>query len=409
MAVARFLQISDLHLGRPFGWLPTDRRLDRRRDQRQALEALVKHAIEQGVHAILIPGDLFDGEGVDAESLAFALHAFEVAGCPPVMIAPGNHDPYFDASPYWSQRLLKARGFAWPEHVHVFDSPQWTMKPLPGLDGVRIWGRCFTPNMESAERPLSRANLETVRPADDGIDVAVFHGSHEGKCPPGQAVTAPFSTSEAESAPFTYMAAGHYHVGSRIDTHDSRGAGVRLAYAGSTVALDLTELGLHGALDVSIQYGDQRPAVEMEFLQLDERRIHDLDVDVTSSSSPEEVDRRINGALDGAHAAAGDFANIRLKGRLVRGVRYGAPGPDILSRTFFARVDVSSVRPDYDLESYRGGDPTTTEERFARALLDQLDQTKDPDERAAIESALYYGLDAFRLREVVPAYEDLAR
>jgi hypothetical protein len=147
----------------------------------------------------------------------------------------------------------------------------------------------------------------------------------------------------------------------------------------------------------------------MEFVQLDDRHIHDLEVDVTSSSSPEEVDRRIIGALDEARANRHDMVNIRLKGRLVRGVRYSAPGADIEARTFFARIDMSAVRPDYDLDAYREGEPTTTEERFARALLEQLDQAKGVDERAAIESALYYGLDAFRLREVVPAYEDIAR
>ena len=93
MALARFLQISDLHLGRPFAWLPPDRREQRRRDQQAALEHVVRHAIEKNAHAILIPGDLFDGVPVDTGSLAFATRAFGVSGCPPVLIAPGNHDP----------------------------------------------------------------------------------------------------------------------------------------------------------------------------------------------------------------------------------------------------------------------------------------------------------------------------
>src|SRR5438874_9470349 len=93
MALARFLQIADLHLGRPFAWLPPVRREQRRRDQQSALEQIVKHAIERDVHAILVPGDLFDGVPVDTGSLTFAVRAFSVPGCPPVFIAPGNHDP----------------------------------------------------------------------------------------------------------------------------------------------------------------------------------------------------------------------------------------------------------------------------------------------------------------------------
>ena len=49
MAVIRFLQVSDLHLGRPFGWLPPERRADRRSDQRRALDLAVRQAIERGV------------------------------------------------------------------------------------------------------------------------------------------------------------------------------------------------------------------------------------------------------------------------------------------------------------------------------------------------------------------------
>jgi len=60
MAVVRFLQVSDFHLGRPFGWLPPERRADRRHDQRRALEHSVRQAIERGAHALLVPGDLFD-------------------------------------------------------------------------------------------------------------------------------------------------------------------------------------------------------------------------------------------------------------------------------------------------------------------------------------------------------------
>src|SRR5690348_6688428 len=84
MALARFLQVSDLHLGRPFAWLSAERREQRRRDQQRALEAAVGQAIERGAHAILLPGDLFDAAATDAGTLAFAVKAFAVHGCPPV-------------------------------------------------------------------------------------------------------------------------------------------------------------------------------------------------------------------------------------------------------------------------------------------------------------------------------------
>jgi len=408
MALARFLQVSDLHLGAPFRWLPAERREERRRDQRAVLERVVREAIERGVDAILVPGDLFDQEGVDAGTLAFALGVFDVAGCPPVFIAPGNHDPCSERSLYWNERLLQARAMRWPAQVHVFATPSWTHRTIARLPNVRVWGRCFTANVESLERPLAPAALASLPGADPvGFDLALFHGSREGHVPPGQKMTAPFSDEEATTGPFAYLAAGHYHARSQLEATQGAGAGVRLAYAGSAAAVSASETGAHGALEVRIEYGRRQPFVEIEFVELDPRRVHDLAVDVPHATSPEQVERRVQRALDDAGVREEDIVTVRLAGRVARGVRFSAPGPELRARAFHLRFDLMRLRPDYDLDVYRAGGADTTEERFARALMEQHERETDPAQRAVIESALYYGLDAFRLREVVPAYEEL--
>jgi DNA repair exonuclease SbcCD nuclease subunit len=408
MALARFLQLSDLHLGKPFGWLPPAKRDERRRSQRGVLERAVRAAIERGVDAILIPGDLFDLECVDADTLAFALGVFEVTGCPKVFIAPGNHDPHSTTSPYWNPRLLESRGSRWPAHVHVFTTPHWSAVPLDEQKRVRVWGRCFSASVATLERPLARAALAGVTAAETGgFDVAVFHGSREGQLPPGQTVTAPFSDDEAVAAPFAYLAVGHYHLGSKLTASEGASAGVRLAYAGSAAALDVTETGVHGALEVRVEYGYRLPYVEVELVQLDPHRVLEVTTDVTGASGAEQVDRRVAKALDDAGVGDKDLVRLRLSGRLARGVRYAGPAPEIEARAFHLRTDLRKLRPDYDLDALRRQEPSATEDRFARALLDQLDREKDPLQRALIESALYYGLDAFKLREVVPAYEEL--
>jgi len=412
MALARFLQVSDLHLGRPFAWLPTGRREDRRRDQQRALEQAVAQAIERSAHAILVPGDLFDSVSVEAGLLTFAVKSFSVAGCPPVFISPGNHDPASDSNTAWNQRVLQARGIAWPAHVHVFDTPNWSAATVPRLQGVRVWGRCFTANVESTERPLDRASLSEVRDTNPlGFEVAVFHGSREGFCPPGQKMTAPFSDAEVAASPFVYHAVGHYHSLSRIEQPPTEGvnsSGARLAYAGSAVSLDLTESGVHGAVEVRIEYGHRLPFVEVEPIELDRRRVYDITVDVTGSASPDAIDRRVLKALDLATAGELDLSTVRLTGRLGAGVRWTAPGTDLRDRAFHLRFDTTGVRPDYDLGSYRSHDPKTTEERFARDLLSQIDAEKDPARRVVLERALYHGLDAFKLREVAPAWDEVA-
>ena len=95
-------------------------------------------------------------------------------------------------------------------------------------------------------------------------------------------------------------------------------------------------------------------------------------------------------------------------GRLSPGVRWTAPGADVFAHAFHVRWDRGQVRPDYDLEQLRKGDGRSTEERFALDLLAQIDGETDVEQRVALERALYYGLDAFRLREVLPQWEEVA-
>jgi DNA repair exonuclease SbcCD nuclease subunit len=412
MALARFLQISDLHLGRPFAWLSQDRREERRRDQQRALEQAVHQAIERGVHAILVPGDLVDSLVVDAGLLTFAIKAFDVPGCPPVFIAPGNHDPASPSNAAWAPRLLQARGLAWGPHVHIFDQPQWTAKAVARLPGVRVWGRCFTANVESTDRPLAPSALSAVTGTDPmGFEVAVFHGSREGSCPPGQKITAPFSDAEVAASPFVYHAVGHYHGMSRIEqplTEGVKSAGARLAYAGSAVSLDLTETGVHGALEVRVEYGHRLPFVEAEPVELDRRRVFDLNADVSGAASADQLDRRIARALDLSGVGELDFATVRLSGRLPAGVRWSAPGAELRQRAFHLRVDASALKPEHDLDAYRKGEPRTTEDRFARDLIAQMDAETDPAKRQLLERALYHGLDAFKLREVSPAWDEVS-
>jgi hypothetical protein len=283
---------------------------------------------------------------------------------------------------------------------------------VPRLQGVRVWGRCFTANIESAERPLAKDALAAVTGTSPlGFELAVFHGSREGFCPPSQKVTAPFSDGEVAASPFVYHAVGHYHSLSRIEqplTEGVNSAGARLAYSGSAVSLDLTEAGVHGGLEVRIEYGHRLPFVEVEPIELDRRRVYELNIDVTGSASADAVDRRVLKALDLAGAGELDLATVRLSGRLGSGVRWTAPGTDLRDRAFFMRFDPTGLKPDYDLASYRKREPKTTEERFVTELLSQIDAEGDAAKRAVLERALYHGLDAFKLREVSPSWEEVA-
>ena len=129
-----FLHAADLHLDAPFHALPPDRAAERRREQRQLLTRLAQVAQQAQVDLVFLCGDLFDSQRVRPETLQ-ALHQVLEEMEAPVFLAPGNHDPYTDASPYGK--------FPWPSHVHLFTTPTPERVALPQLGAV-VYGSAFT-------------------------------------------------------------------------------------------------------------------------------------------------------------------------------------------------------------------------------------------------------------------------
>jgi len=394
-----------VHLGRPFGWLPEDKRAQRRQELREIWRRAVDEAIARRVDALLVPGDLFDGDVADTETVNRAIECVSVPGCPPVFLAPGNHDCYSRANTYYDNVKLRARRqAAWPDHVHIFTTPELSSSPLPGRPEVRMWGRCVHANVDSSERVLDHA------PALDSSSahVLLLHGSRDGFLRPGKRLTAPFSDAEILRAGFDYAALGHYHDYATIVDENGR---PRAAYSGSPAALAKDETGARGALHVKLtlepgaQAGARLLASEIEPVTLDTRRLHEITVDVSGVGSRDAARERTLAALDRAEARPADLVVARYVGRPLPGIEAVPRAEDVGERVWFFLPDATALRPAYDLEAYRRGEPVTTEERFARSLLVEIEDEKDPETRAMLEAALYYGLDALRLRSVAPRYE----
>ena len=397
----RFLQVSDVHLGRVFSWLPPEKRLERRLELREVWRRAVAEAVERRVDALFVAGDLFDGEEADPETVNRAVECVRVSGCPPVYIAPGNHDCYSQANTYYDSGKMMAREQPpWPEPVHIFKTREFSAVRHPGRSDVEIWGRCVHANVESHERVLR--DLPARDPAR--LNLALLHGSREGFRKPGKRLTAPFDDAELLRSGFDFVALGHYHEPGEI--RDDAGV-LRAAYAGSAAALDRDETGAHGALEVRVvKQGGQVQEVTTERVELDPRRLLAVRVVLDGCGSPEAARERVHAALDGARVRATDLAICRLVGRPLPGVSVAPRAEDFVGRAWYLHLDPSGLRPDYDLQSLRGtGEPQTTEERFVRALLVELEATGDPEQRARVEAALYYGLDALRQGQVAPRYE----
>ena len=123
----RLLHAADLHLDSPFRGLSAEKARERRLESRDLLDRLANLANARCVDAVLLAGDLFDGERVYPETLEAMARSLGSIRCP-VFIAPGNHDPYHSRSPYCQVE--------WPGNVHLFTSGHMERVELPSAQVV---------------------------------------------------------------------------------------------------------------------------------------------------------------------------------------------------------------------------------------------------------------------------------
>jgi DNA repair exonuclease SbcCD nuclease subunit len=399
-ATVRFVQFSDVHLdsrltGSRLSW-PAEKRAQRMREILAAAQKACRLAREHRVEAVLIPGDLWDDEAISAETIARVIETLEALAPIPVFIAPGNHDFCSPTSPY-TDDVLRTRGLRpWPKNVHIFRSPEFTTVRHPTRPEVTFTGRAFVQNVPLRERLLQRP---IPRPSAS-VSVLLFHGSwieyagrdraEEGK------FTAPFSRAELLRQGFSYAALGHYHHYAEIA--DDRGR-VRAAYAGCLAGRYLSEAGPHFALLAEI---DERGVVALEKIRVDERTIHDVEVDLTGAQDEASVRERIRRRLRECGAHAADIVFLRVRGQRARGLRITAMAEEFQNEYFHLAI-ADLTRPAYELEH---ADPRTVQGRFIHEMQRRIAATSDSRMRALLERALFYGLDALVQGKVEPIYEE---
>jgi len=389
MTAFRFVQFSDVHLDSAATGgrldLPPEKHVRRRGELRQAVTAACRLAVEERVDAILIPGDLLDDESGTPETVNFLADTFESVAPVPVVIAPGNHDPYSRVSPYNRAWLEQRRQKTWPEHVIIFDQPAFTSVVLPTVPHVSVTGMTHTYDRSPEDRVLAR---RIDRP-DTDINILLLHGSRADHLPTGKSVTLPFSDAELQEQGFHYTAVGHYHSCQFITDDRERIIG---AYAGCPAGRTVRETG-----EKCVLVGEVHPGrgTALERRRVDARTIHEVVVDCTGRASSEAVRALIERRVAEVTTDARDMVSIQVHGRFPPGNVLELPPDFLQDRYFHTAIDTSGVRPDYDLTAYSDTGPAASvEAQFVRELTAAIEADSDPDRRAVLEDALYYGLDA---------------
>ncbi len=370
----RLIHTADVHLDACFAGAGLSARAANRRRQslRDVLDGIVRRAAEWPADALLIAGDLFEHERVTPDTVAFLKGLFDSVRPLPVIIAPGNHDPYVAASPYAAE--------SWPDNVVIFRRPSWESVCL--CEGrLVVHGFAFD-GYEISSNPFGALTLSS----DAAVHVALGHGSERAHQPPDGKSYAPFDAETAFAPSLAYFALGHFHRLTEIPVAAGRW---RMMYSGAPEGHGFDESGEHVYLEVEIDGPDLRIApVTSDRVRY---TVHMLDVS-TLASAQDLVDnlRRL-----ATQIVVPQVSRVRLDGScapsLVSDLR---AIEDALANDFEYLAIEDATMPTEDFDEL-ARDPTSLG-AFVRRLNEEIRDAPDPGRQRVLERARAIGLASHR-------------
>lgn len=273
----RFIHTADIHLDSPLRSLAM-----RNPDlaelvgdaSRQAFVSIIDLCLAERVDALVIAGDLYDGDQTSmktARFLASQMTRLHDAGIRVFKIR-GNHDAV--------SRISKQLVF--PDTVTIFGGrPQSVLQTAGGLD-VLFHGLSFA----SPKAPESLLPKYSA-PREGAVNVGIMHTSLAGST--GHDVYAPCSVADLHGHGFDYWALGHIHV---RNVHPGAST---VVMPGMPQGRDINEAGEKSATLVTIR--DDR-SVEIEEKLTSVAQFERASVDLSGAVEWSEVIGRARSALE---------------------------------------------------------------------------------------------------------------
>ena len=234
-------------------------------------------------------------------------------------------------------------------------------------------------------RPFAGARFDR-----GGVQIALFHGSDEQRCPKNKRPTAPFHADEIAASGATFALTGHFHGGYTIARKDKSPL---FAYPGSPEPIKFGETGKHGALAITID-GSKVTVTPFDTART---RLVELTCDLGGASSEHAVIERTSKLLEGF--GQNDFVKLTLAGLVMPGTRVDVR---LLEERLEPALGALAIEDTTIPEDYEeiAREPTVR----GRVMLDLLEVARGPDPERAAEAqrALRYATAAFSGSAIVP-------
>lgn len=235
----RFLHVADVHLDTSFAGRSEEVRARLRQASRDAFRRAVDLAVREDVHALLIAGDLFDGDRLSFQTERFLLEQAQRLGDHHITLvyATGNHDP---GSPETGPRSL-----AWPASVRL--ASDRTPQRFQIIDHAQNPVGYVTAIGHDTERVADDLSRLLPMPVGELPEVALLHTQvHSSDGAENHHAYAPSELTWLRHAGYDYWALGHVHVRQELS------ADPPIWYSGSLQGKTHTDRGARGALLVDL-------------------------------------------------------------------------------------------------------------------------------------------------------------
>lgn len=376
----RIIHTADVHLDASFsGQLGAEKGKLKREAIRGAFRRIVDDCLSWPADIFIIAGDLFEDDRVSADTIGFLKEQFRRLDGMPVVIAPGNHDPF------------SARGWYavtdWGPNVSLFTRPAAATFRFPSL-GLEVHG------VAHDSRHMQGRLAQYAGPAGDGdlMKLLVAHASDETAIPEdmGDDVWLRFSREEVAALGYGYVALGHYHGAYAIEANGCPVA----AYPGAPEGLRFSEKGARGYARVTLERGkcsvEMRSASQLDFCE--------FTVACDGFESREQFFSAV-AALAGPDAGR-LIARVRAGGRVAPGFDLCVDLPDDVRSKFFSVAVSDETLPAYDWGEIAGERSLRGE--IVRRFTAEIDAA-DASRHALLERARLYAMDSLAGSVAVPA------